>query len=269
MNLDSVEQRHKLIDELIDKSFEYQEILSEYEDDFDWGGVKVAWDDLIIIERLVSAEEIFLKTYKKLVDTPHSDDDEKTRLLEIFSEEGVKVFVGELFLDRLKYLLNTLNTWGFRTQDGKEFLEYMRANLEALIDKYTNYDPAAQEVESAELDTCLDRIRLLTDLFDRAQKLDDDFKKNSEQVSFGDVLGLTVMIEKLTALRELLYTEKIFEHALEGRRLFVKMVLVQRLKSMIDFAENKFNDERLMDFQKNFRDVMKDLLAFYVKTYDL
>ena len=250
MNLDSVEQRHKLIDELIDKSFEYQEILSECEDGFDWGGAKVAWDDLIIIEQLVSAEEIFLETYKKLVNTPHSDDDEKTRLLEIFSEEGVKVFVGELFLDRLEYLLNTLNTWGFRTQDGKEFLEYMRANLEALIDKYTNYDPAAQEVESAELDTCLDRIRLLTDLFDRAQKLDDDFKKNSEQVSFGDVLDLTVMIEKLTALRELLCTEKIFEHALECRRLFVNMVLVQRLKSMIDFAENKFNDERLMDFQK-------------------
>ena len=130
---------------------------------------------MINIEQPVSTEEIFLETYNKLSKTPHSDDGEKTRLLEIFSEEGVKVFVYGLLLDRLEYLLNTLNTWGFRTQDGKEFPEYMRANLEA-------------------------------------------FKKNSGQVSFGDVLGLTVMMEKLTALHELLRTEKIFEHALEALR---------------------------------------------------
>lgn len=268
MTVDTVAGRHELINDLIDRTAEYEEILSENEDDFDWGAAKVTRDDLINIERLICTEEIFLETYGKLKETPHSDGDEKAELLKIFSEKGTNFFVGALLLERLEYLLNTLNTWGIRTEDGKEFLEYMRANLEALIAKYTDYSAASQEVDITKLDTNLDRLKVVIELYERAEKIDDDFKAGG-QPSFGDVLGLMVMMEKLTALRELLRTEKIFENALEGRRLFVKLILVRRLRSMINFAENKFDDERLMEFQKNFRDAMKDLLKYYSEAYDL
>ncbi len=289
MTLDTVAGRHELINDLINRTAEYEGILSENEDDLDWGAAKVTRDDLINIERLVCTEEIFLETLGKLKETPHSDDAEKAELLKIFSDKGANFLAG-LLLERLEYLLNTLNTWGIRTEVGKEFLEYMRANLEALIDKYTDYDAAAQEIDITKLDTNLDRLKVVIELYDRAKKIDDDFKAGG-QPSFGDILGLMVMMEKLTALRELLRTEKIFENALEGiykvegvndepmkeislivrgqNWAFAKLVLIGRLKTMINFAENKFDDERLIKFQKDFRDAMKDLLKYYSEAYDL
>ncbi|MBQ3337153.1 MAG: hypothetical protein IJG80_07115 [Selenomonadaceae bacterium] len=289
MTLDTVAVRHELINDLINRTAEYEEILSENEDDLDLGAAKVTRDDLINIERLICTEEIFLETLGKLKETPHSDGDEKAELLKIFSDKGANFLAG-LLLERLEYLLNTLNTWGIRTEVGKEFHEYMRANLEALIAKYTDYDAAAQEIDITKLDTNLDRLKVVIELYDRAKKIDDNFKAGG-QPSFGDVLGLMVMMEKLMALRELLRTEKIFENALEGvykvegvndepmkeislivrgqNRVFAKLVLIGRLRSMINFAENKFDDERLMEFQKDFRGAMKDLLKYYSEAYDL
>lgn len=289
MTLDTVAGRHELINDLINRTAEYEEILSENEDDLDLGAAKVTRDDLINIERLVCTEEIFLETLGKLNETPHSDDAEKADLLKIFSDKGANFLAG-LLLEKLEYLLNTLNTWGIRTESGKEFHKYMRANLEALIAKYTDYDAAAQEIDITKLDTNLDRLKVVIELYDRAKKIDDDFKAGG-QPSFGDVLGLMVMMEKLTALRELLRTEKIFENALEGiykvegvndepmkeislivrgqNWAFAKLVLIGRLRSMINFADNKFDDERLMEFQKDFRDAMKDLLKYYSEAYDL
>ena len=289
MTLDTVAGRHELINDLIDRTAEYEEILSENEDDLDWGAAKVTRDDLINIERLVCTEEIFLETLGKLNETPHSDDAEKAELLKIFSDKGANFLAG-LLLERLEYLLNTLNKWGIRTEVGKEFHEYMRANLEALIAKYTDYDAAAQEIDITKLDTNLDRLKVVIELYDRAKKIDDNFKAGG-QPSFGDVLGLMVMMEKLMALRELLRTEKIFERALEGiykiegvndepmkeislivrgqNWAFAKLILIGRLRSMINFADNKFDDERLMEFQKDFRDAMKDLLKYYSDAYDL
>lgn len=289
MTLDTVAGRHELINDLINRTAEYEEILSENEDDLDLGAAKVTRDDLINIERLICTEEIFLETLGKLNETPHSDDAEKAELLKIFSDKGANFLAG-LLLEKLEYLLNTLNTWGIRTEVGKEFHEYMRTNLEALIAKYRDYDDAAQEIDITKLDTNLDRLKVVIELYDRAKKIDDDFKTGG-QPSFGDILGLMVMMEKLMALRELLRTEKIFERALEGiykvegvndepmkeislivrgqNWAFAKLVLIGRLISMINFAENKFDDERLMAFQKDFRDAMKDLLKYYSEAYDL
>ena len=289
MTLDTVARRHELINDLINRTAEYEEILSENEDDLDLGAAKVTRDDLINIERLVCTEEIFLETLGKLKETPHSDGDEKAELLKIFSDKGANFFAG-LLLEKLEYLLNTLNTWGIRTESGKEFHELMRANLEALIAEYRDYDAAAQEIDITKLDTNLDRLKVVIELYDRAKKIDDDFKTGG-QPSFGDILGLMVMMEKLTALRELLRTEEIFENALEGiykiegvndepmkeislivrgqNWMLAKLVLIGRLRSMINFAENKFDDERLMEFQKDFRDAMKDLLKYYSEAYDL
>ena len=289
MTLDTVAVRHELINDLINRTAEYEEILSENEDDLDLGAAKVTRDDLINIERLVCTEEIFLETLGKLNETPHSDDAEKAELLKIFSDKGVNFLAG-LLLEKLEYLLNTLNTWGIRTESGKEFHELMRANLEALIAEYRDYDAAAQEIDITKLDTNLDRLKVVIELYDRAKKIGDDFKAGG-QPSFGDVLGLMVMMEKLMALRELLRTEKIFENALEGiykvegvpdetmkeislivrgqNWAFAKLVLIGRLRSMINFAENKFDDEKLMEFQKDFRDAMKDLLKYYSEAYDL
>ena len=169
MTLDTVAVRHELINDLINRTAEYEEILSENEDDLDLGAAKVTRDDLINIERLVCTEEIFLETLGKLKETPHSDGDEKAELLKIFSDKGANFFAG-LLLEKLEYLLNTLNTWGIRTESGKEFHELMRANLEALIAEYRDYDAAAQEIDITKLDTNLDRLKVVIELYDRAKK---------------------------------------------------------------------------------------------------
>ena len=297
LTLDSVRQRHKLINEMIDKAIKYNEILSEYEDDLDWGGAKVALDDLAAIEQLVCAEEIFIETFNKLSSTPHSSDEEKDELLEIFSEQGVKIFVYAILLNRLEYLLKTMNDWGFRTKDGEEFLEYLRVRLEALIAKYKDYDVAAQSFDDAPpetsdiLDTNSGRLKVVMDLYDRAKKIADDFRENEQTkpATFGDILGVTVMMERLMALREFVRTEGILRVAIEGVHkvadvseetrekfvsvfagqswVFIRVILCGHIERTINFADNKFNDSRLNDFQKDFRETLEELRDCYADIY--
>ena len=140
------------------------------------------------------------------------------------------------------------------------------------------------------LDTSKDRIMAVRKFYLRGEKIDSDFR-NARRVNFGDVLGLTAIMEKLIALEELVRTEIIFERtAVEllnvpdetsdtrkkfastfatGAELFLDRVLIHRVESLIKFADNDFTSKRLMRFQKDLRDGMTQLRDRYKEVYKI
>ncbi len=140
------------------------------------------------------------------------------------------------------------------------------------------------------LDTSKDRFRLVRNLYLRGERINTDFR-NAEQVNFGDVLGLMVIMEKIVALEELVHTEIILEHtAVEllnmpdesdetrnkfassfatGAEIFMSKILIQRVESVIKFADNKFSDRRLAKFQKDIRDRLTALRDRYKEIYNI
>ena len=140
------------------------------------------------------------------------------------------------------------------------------------------------------LDTSKDRILAVRNLYLRGEKIDSDFR-NAGRVNFGDILGLTAIMEKLVALEELVRTEIIFERTAvallnvpgetdatrkkfastfaTGAELFLDRVLIPRVDSLIKFADNKFSDRRLSRFQKDLRDKMTLLRDKYKEVYKM
>ena len=67
MKLDTLAQRHKLIDDLVKKGFEFEESLIHAEDSGDdWGGAMSTVENLVTIEEMIRTEEIFLSTYGEM-----------------------------------------------------------------------------------------------------------------------------------------------------------------------------------------------------------
>ena len=140
------------------------------------------------------------------------------------------------------------------------------------------------------LDTSKDRILAVRKFYLRGEKIDSDFR-NAQRVNFGDVLGLTAIMEKLVALEELVRTEIIFERtAVEllnvpdetsetrqkfastfatGAEFFLDRVLLHRVESVMKFADNKFSDRRLLKFQKDLREGMTHLRDRYKEVYKI
>lgn len=140
------------------------------------------------------------------------------------------------------------------------------------------------------LDTSKDRILAVRNLYLRGEKIDSDFR-NARQINFGDVLGLTAIMEKLVALEELIRTEIIFERTTVellnvsdetdetrkkfastfamGAEFFLDRVLIPRIDSVTKFADNKFSDRRLVKFQKDLREKMTALRDKYKEVYKI
>lgn len=136
MKLDTVEQRCKFVSFLTTEAREFMLLAREFEDDYDWAGAKFAYDDLEAIEKTVRAEEFFVQTFCDLYTFPTSNRKEKDRLLDIFYCNGVLIFIQEVLLPKLEYLLKVLDEWGFRTEEGVEFKDFICKRLEKLIKKY-------------------------------------------------------------------------------------------------------------------------------------
>lgn len=140
------------------------------------------------------------------------------------------------------------------------------------------------------LNTSKDRFLVVRNLYLRGERINSDFR-NAEHVNFGDVLGLMVIMEKLVALEELVHTEIILEHtAVEllnvpdesentrkkfasafatGAEFFLTKILIQRVESVIKFADNDFSDRRLSKFQKDIRDKLTALRDRYKAVYNI
>ena len=138
-------------------------------------------------------------------------------------------------------------------------------------------------------DTSKDRRNVVKNLFKHAARVDDGFRRDPSRVNFGDILGLMVMMEKLTALEDLITIEIILEGSLcdmlevddesEATRQkfvkifggsvenFLKFVLIDRLDAMINFADNRFSDRRLAKFQTEFRETLTTLREKYKEVY--
>ena len=140
------------------------------------------------------------------------------------------------------------------------------------------------------LDTSRDRLDAVLKLFNKAGRIEKAFRQNP-RVSFGDVLGLMVMSEKLVALEDLIKTEMILEVALnemddvkdesEETRAkfrtifgdmshdFLESLLVKRIDFMISFADNSFGDRRMVKFQEDFREAMIAMRERYKEIYQI
>lgn len=109
MTLDKVEQRHEVINILIDEAFEFKDLAEDFEDSNDWAGAEVILSQLVAIERLISAEEIFMDNFYLLGSMRYPDRDEIEHLQTIFLLDGVHAFIHEVLLPDLEYSLKTLN----------------------------------------------------------------------------------------------------------------------------------------------------------------
>ena len=140
------------------------------------------------------------------------------------------------------------------------------------------------------LDTSRDRLDAVLKLFNKAGRIEKAFRQNP-RVSFGDVLGLMVMSEKLVALEDLIKTEMLLEVALnemddvkdesaETRAKFtaifgdmshdfLESLLIKRIDFMISFADNSFGDRRMVKFQEDFREAMIAMRERYKKIYQI
>ena len=136
MKIQTTDQRLETVREMIRKTLDFIDLAEEFEDENDWGGVKVTLDDLLAIERLIRAEAIFGITYEEMCKIRHADHDEKEELLMIFSMEGMATFIRKLLLPKIRYLLKVLEGWGFCTELGEEFKDYICENLKSLIQQY-------------------------------------------------------------------------------------------------------------------------------------
>ena len=141
MKLDNIDQRHKLIDDMIKKGFEFEESLihdSEHGDD--WGGAMSTVENLIAIEEMIRTEEIFLGTFYEMVDLRSRDPDEKEVYLTIVDDALID-FVDTILLRRIESAFDNLNGWTFETAGGKKFKKNYCKKLDALIKKYQDiYD---------------------------------------------------------------------------------------------------------------------------------
>ena len=141
MKLDNIDQRHKLIDDMIKKGSEFEEsLIHDAEHDDDWGGAMSTVGNLIAIEELICTEEIFLSTFYEMAEKRSHDPDEKEIYLSIVDDALIS-FIDTLLLRRIESTFDNLNEWPFETENGKKFKKNCGKKLAALIKKYQDiYD---------------------------------------------------------------------------------------------------------------------------------
>ena len=141
MNLDTLDKRYELVKEMLDKAFIINRELSELSEgnkdyDNDWAGVEITLDNLTAIKEMMCVEEIFLDAFDEMQEVRTADRDEKESFIGIFYLDGLNVFNQEVLMPRLKHAKENLDSWGFCTEEGKEFYEEFSAKFNALIKKY-------------------------------------------------------------------------------------------------------------------------------------
>ena len=141
MKLDSVEQRHNLVDDLIKKAFDVEESFihdEEYGDD--WGGAMNTVENLIALEELIRTEEIFLSTFAEMANVRSRNVDEQEIYLDMVSDAQI-YFIDTILLSRIEFAFDQLSDWEFKSERGNKFKKSFCKKLDALIKKYQDiYD---------------------------------------------------------------------------------------------------------------------------------
>lgn len=137
MNLDTVEQRHKIMDDLVKKSFKLDEMFLHDEDLYnDWLSNIEIMGNLISLEKMIHTERIFLDALDEMKSVPDYNSDGKEIYMDIVSR-SLDYYVDTMLLHLLEYTAyDILDDWQFETEDGKKFHKDVTKKLTALIDKY-------------------------------------------------------------------------------------------------------------------------------------
>ena len=141
MKLDTTQQRHKVIDNMIKKGFEFEEsLINDQENGDDWGGAMSTVENLIAIEELIRTEEIFQDVFVSIDNFRSRNIDEKETYLSIV-DDSLIFFIDTLLLRRIEFAFDHLNGWDFKSEGGKKFKKNYCKKLDELRKKYQDiYD---------------------------------------------------------------------------------------------------------------------------------
>ena len=141
MKLDTAEQRHAFIEELVSKAFEFEETLthdSEHQDD--WGGAMTTAENIVKVEEFIRTEQILLDTLGEMVALNTADNEGKKIFLNI-ANESLIYFIDTVLLEQLEITFDDLYYWSFVTEGGINFKKDFCNKLDMLIETYQNlYD---------------------------------------------------------------------------------------------------------------------------------
>lgn len=141
MKLDMVEERYKVIDGLIKKSFKLDALwVRDQENTDDWISNMEIMKNLISINDLIHTEKIFLDAFYDIENVRSRNVDEKNIYLSI-CYDGLTHFVDKILLHLIEFTFDSLSDWKYKTEIGQKFHKDVSKKLNALIKKYQDlYD---------------------------------------------------------------------------------------------------------------------------------
>ena len=141
MKLDSVEDRHKVIDRLIKKTFKNDALWFRGDENYnDWAANMDIMTDLFSIEELIRVEKIMLNAFDDMAAIRTRFEDDRAAYLEI-SFEGLTQFVDIVLLQLLETSFDNMQDLKFKSELGKKFHKDVSKKFDELIKKYQDvYD---------------------------------------------------------------------------------------------------------------------------------
>ena len=135
MKLDTVDERHKVINSLIKKSFKLNELwLHGDENNDDWVANMEILKNLLSLSDMMYTEKIFLDMLDQMEAVPTRYVESEMYLA--IGYENLTRFIENLLLHLLDFSLNDLENWSFNAEVGQKFHANVRKKLVALSKKY-------------------------------------------------------------------------------------------------------------------------------------
>ena len=141
MKLESVEDRLRLIDRLLKKTFKNDALWIHGEENYgDWAANMDIMTDLLSIDELVHTEKIFLDAFDDMAAVRTRFEEERSVYLTM-TFEGLTQFVDEVLLQTLETTFDNMNELEFKTELGQKFHKDIIKKFDALIKNYQDeYD---------------------------------------------------------------------------------------------------------------------------------
>ena len=292
MNLDKIERRRKVIDDLVEKSFELdKQFLNDDENYDDWLSNMEIMSNLISLSKMFRAEQIFLEMLEAMESFPSNSVEKK--IFMSMAAGALNHYIEEIVFDMLQYSHGALKDWHFKTTVGKRFHRSAEKKLHELLDKYHElyfFEEADDSDFEVNFDTVTDRLITMIKFFKRGTQVDSNLRK-SDTKNPDDIWSLMVIMEKLTAVIDAIRTEMLFEEALndmldikdESKRTskkfftpfaqrsetFMKDILIRRIERLVDFANRHFTNPNVMKFQSDLSGALVTLRKKYAEIYHI
>lgn len=136
MKVDTVEERRKIMNDLIKKSFKIDAmLLHDNENVDDWVSNMEILKSLIELEKMICTEKFFLDTLDEMNDVRSRNLAEKEIYVGIV-DASLNYHVSSILLHLLEYTYDTLDDWQFKTEAGQKFHKQVDKKLRVLLDKY-------------------------------------------------------------------------------------------------------------------------------------